>query len=162
MTGRAIQVGTVGFVVRSWKLLLAVGTMVAIWQAFNRHTFNPKGDQIDSWILVGIGVAYLLAMVWMIFWNDEWTTRGCGQFLTYLGDASLYGASGLWRIGWRHPLTAQEMNLVRACFVVGGAMLALGLVVWLKWHRSNRVTHYIFLGICGLLLLFAAFLVWYG
>ena len=159
---RKVAAKTVGFGVRSWKLFLALGTMIAVWQAFNQHTFNPQNDPIDSWILVGIGCAYVLAMIWMIVWNDEWTTRGCGQFLTYLGDAQFYGLLGLWRSGWRHYPSPEEFNLSRACFVAGGTMLVFGLVIWLHWHRSNRTTHLIFLGVCALLLGFAGFLVWYG
>jgi hypothetical protein len=126
-------------VARLVPLLLAAGTVFAVWLAFSQHEFTPR-DRDDAYILTFIGSAYVVAALFLLAFTRQWSLRGLGQLGTYLGDAGLYLTAGGSRLGWRGPLTEAEANLIRALFVVGGCLLISGLAWWgIATHGGRRV-----------------------
>lgn len=124
----------VWFVPWAWPLLATAGTVWAVWAVFRR---GPVGRDTDSWILVGIGAVYAFAALAILLGTRRWDSRALGQLLTYLGDAGFYGVIGASRFGWRGGLSGAEVDLIRALFVVGGALLGFGLLFWLGRTRGG-------------------------
>lgn len=125
-------------VTRLWPLVLTAGTVYAVWLLLRRHAFTT-GDQLNGYILIYIGVAYIVAVTFLLLFTQRWTFRGIGQLCTALGDAVLYFGTGLLSLGWREgPRTAGELNLIRSLFIVGGTLLMAGLGWWAVTTRGGR------------------------
>lgn len=121
----------------AWPLLALVGTISVVWRCyFQAQAVTPKQD---PWVPVGIGVAYLIALAFILGTTESWSLRGLGQVATYVADAGLYLGLGLPMYGHWHAFTPGELNLIRACLAVGGTFLVLGLVWWRvsSWRESR-------------------------
>lgn len=109
-------------------LLLTAGTVYAVYRVFVHIQFS---DRDNGWTLAGMGGCYLIAAAFLLSFTRRWELRSLGQVVTYLADAALYLGLGLHAVGRRRPLSLHDQNAIRAGFVVGGALLVLGLVWWL-------------------------------
>jgi hypothetical protein len=115
------------FVHWAWPLLATVATVAAVARLFAHIEFSRRDD---GGILLGMGLAFVVALAFLVGYTRVWTLRGLGQVATYLGDATLYLILGAANLGWRGPLRDWEANTIRAAFVVGGAFLVCGLGWW--------------------------------
>lgn len=118
-----------------WPLVAAAGTVFAVWLVFQSHDYGRSGD---AWLLAFVGTAYLIAVAFVLIFTRRWDLRALGQVVTYFADAGLYIGAGGSALGWRRPLTPEEVNLIRSGFVVGGACLVIGLVTWTVRTRGGR------------------------
>lgn len=106
----------------------------AVWGVFILHDTEPRED---TWLLLGIGVMYGLAILVMLTATWRWTLRGLGILATMSADCLLYGSAGLTGLGWISPRTEWQIDLIRACFVVGGVLMVIGLI---RYMWELRVT----------------------
>lgn len=114
-----------------------LGLAAAIGAAFVVLSFTPltTKDELDPVILLFIGILFSLCCLVMLLFTRRWTIRGLGVLAALLGDAVLYTTSGVnhyTRLGQ----TAHLFDLARASFVVGGVLLAIGLVLWVNDNRK--------------------------
>lgn len=110
--------------------LIAVGTVA----------FALLGDEVESTytdpaILTYIAVVYTLGVGVMLWYTRKWNTIGCGLLATMTGDALLYG-----RVSDHlpYPDGSWPLDLARACFVVGGSYLIVGIAIWIRDHRREQ------------------------
>lgn len=119
-----------------WPLLALAGTVYAVWRLyFQRHHVTPAGD---PWLWVGIGVAYLVAIVAILITTERWNLTGLGQIATYTADTTFYLGIGLGQYGWRHTITIGEINMGRAELAVGGPCIVIGLLWYAVAAWRNR------------------------
>ena len=119
-----------------WPLVSLAGTIAAVWWLwFEAHDATRRND---ATLLVWIGIAYLIAIAFLLSFTRRWTLRGLGQIATYGSDAMLYLGLGGAGLGWWSPFSEGQVNLIRAGFVVGGTGLVLGLVWWMIVIRSEN------------------------
>jgi hypothetical protein len=133
---------TAVFVRHYGVLLLSVAAVYGVYVALRDNSVE-SGHVIDTRLLIAMGFGFALAAVVMLLFTREWSLRAVGQFLTYVGDAALWGGVGAARVGWTHPITPGELQIIRATFIVAIVALVLGLIWWLfqwgrtRWRRRN-------------------------
>lgn len=92
--------------------------------------FLHESRDADRWILMGIGSVYALAALVMLVGTRRWTVRGLGLLGTIVGDALIYLGTGVARLRWTGELGEPYLDAVRAFFIVGGGLMAYGLMRW--------------------------------
>lgn len=119
-----------------WPLLAMAGTVFAVWLVFETHNYGRTGD---AWLLLGVGLVYLIAVGFILTYTRRWDWRALGQIVTYLADAGLYIGAGGSALGVRPAIQGWELNLIRAMFVCGGVALTGGLLAWvLRTHGGKK------------------------
>jgi hypothetical protein len=127
-----------GFLRWTLPLFALAGTIYAVWLLwFHRHLSTPR---TDGQLLACVGLAYLIAIGFLLFFTRRWTMRALGQIATYGADAALYLGVGASALGWWPPYSRDELNLIRSGFVVGSACLVVGLFAWaIQRRRAGRL-----------------------
>lgn len=114
---------------RSWKFWAFLAAWaVAFWLL---ETLVPTG-RLDPYILLGIGVTFVLVPASMAAVRRAWNDRALGIFGGFLGTGLLFLA--LW-LGWsvrEHPTT---YNAIRALLIVAGPLADIG---WARWVIAYR------------------------
>ena len=89
---------------------------------------------IDPLILVYIATAYTIAVIIMLVYTRKWSLIGCALLATMTGDALLYG-----RLSHHLPVPGGDwvLDVIRACFVVGGTYLVIGLFQWVREQEAD-------------------------
>lgn len=112
--------------VRWGRLLYLLAAIGAVWGFLAVHESTSTED---GWLVLLIGCTYGLAVLAMLAGTRYWTVRGLGLLGTLAGDAILYTTLGAATLGWfRTP--EWRLDMVRSCFAVGGALMAVSLLVW--------------------------------
>jgi hypothetical protein len=116
------------------------GTIYAAWLAFQSINLSPA-NSVDPWILVSLAAGYIFAVAVILVFNDGFSFANLGQIGTYFGEIVFFGTIGGGRLGWWNekddPITVGEINLSRACFVVGVVCLVMGLLIWIRKRFSH-------------------------
>lgn len=132
----------VPIVVRFGLLVASALSILTVWLLLRGHDIVIN-DPIDNRLIVAMGAGFALAAVVMLCFTPEWSLRGVGQMWTYVGDALFWGAIGAGRVGWRHQMTPDELQVIRAVFLVATVALIGGIVWWLVmrvrawWKRGQ-------------------------
>lgn len=121
---------------------LATSGVVTAGVFYAVHRWGENVPNMDRVILAGIGIVFGLAAAIMLAGTPRWSARALGILYTSLATFVLYGI-GLTYYGWYRgvPLPNWVIDLGRSLFIVGGPMLAYGLLVWLhvNWGPPGRV-----------------------
>lgn len=127
------------------KLLTgSVAATIMTWGLLFTHPTAqpPHRDWVDKLVILGIASIFAAAAIVMAVSRRSWTFRGVGVFLTSIGTAVFYGELGYGDIvGYKivngraqlplSPGVSEAwLDVARACFLVGGPLLALGLIFW--------------------------------
>lgn len=112
------------------RLLLLASAVALVWVALAFHPTAGR-DPLDTAILLGIGVTFLIAGVVMLLYTRDWSLRGLGLLAVVFGDAVLYATSGVLRL-LTIPAGPREglVDVSRALFIVGAPLLLFGLIRW--------------------------------
>lgn len=119
------------------RLALWCGAVAFVWVGLQFHQATGS-DDIN--LLTAIGALYFVGALVMLVATRRWTARGLGLLGTMLADSFLYLSSAFAsRFGWMWLLSEGRLDLVRALFLVGGTLLAYGLVAWAvqRWRGRN-------------------------
>lgn len=128
--------GYTPFMARWVRLGYFLALVGAVWCVLSLSGSTPFQDR---WILLGVGSVYALAAIVMLIGTRYWTIRGLGLFGTVTGDAMFYLALASPQFGWTGRATDDYFNIIRALFIVGGALLLIGLCLWLvRTHAGTR------------------------
>lgn len=119
--------GYTPFMARWVRLMYLLGIIGAVWGFLSLHESTPREDGL---LLVFIGSVYAVAVAVMLIGTRYWTIRGLGLLGTLAGDAVAYTTLGGAALGW---FSAPEwrVDLIRSLFLVGGTLMAIGLLFWL-------------------------------
>lgn len=122
------------FIHRIWPLLALFGTVYAVKTVFGYHSFS---DQENAAVLLSIGVTYIIAIMFIIYYSERWSLRALGQVATYTSDSLLYIAIGFSALGKRGRASESLNDFLRSGFVVGGILLVTGLFYYGFKNKSN-------------------------
>lgn len=123
---------------RFGRLLLFCAVAGALWGLLSVHESTPEEDRL---IVLVIGVIYAVAVLVMLIGTRVWTVRGLGLLGTLSADAVLYTTSAAAAYGWTDGAVEWRLDLVRALFLVGGALMAYGLIRWVvdtRWGTRDE------------------------
>ncbi len=115
--------------------LITMLVLIAVAAVLFATASEATKDVQDPHILTYIAVVYTIGVVVMIVWTRSWSLIGCGLLATMTGDALLYGrASDHLPV----PQGPWVLDMVRACFLVGGTYLIVGLMIWVRDQRRGQ------------------------
>ncbi len=122
-----------------WTIIVAL-----VWIAYQFYD-SQRGDPFDRINLVQVAVTFALAALVQIVWTRDWPMRTVGVLFTALGTAIVFGQSG-WR--WITDTGYPEwfLDIGRALYTVGGPLLLLGLILWVRDTRRDSRQRLLFNG----------------
>lgn len=117
---------------RSW-LLLWWGFAAVVGVFIMHHFRNRLGPNFDIFVLSYISTVYAATMVIMLQGTLWWVARGVGLLFTVAADVIFYGYSALSLVFHLPRITTTPAaDLVRTLFIIGGTLLAYGVLQWAR------------------------------
>lgn len=117
-------------------LLDALTLMLLTWGLLQFHD-TTLNDPIDLIVVLLIGLTYSISGLVMLLGTKRWSARSMGLFLTAIGNATLWNSAAYNRLIQPNNPSVPEpvLDLVRACYLVGGPLVLFGLGAWVvvKW-----------------------------
>jgi uncharacterized membrane protein YagU involved in acid resistance len=121
------------------KIFLAgIVANLIVWGLLEQYPPETHPN-FDLLLFLEVSIACALGCVVMIlgYWHQRWTSRALGLFGFLVGNALVWGISGLANHLWYRPWMEHVANFARASLFVAVPLLLIGLIGWLRgWWGS--------------------------